>query len=120
MYYANDFFKMLLAKRGEHARLELGLPPTLRVQGELYEVEGPDVAPDDLERILHEVTSTRQLREFREKHEIDFMHTFSGTLFLIRVTRFFDTFRLDFYIPHRWLQERPLPPQNHFRPDIPA
>lgn len=120
MYTAADILKLLLAQHGEHIRLEPGLPPSLRVRGELYEVEGPELEERDMEWMLRELASHRQIREFREKRAIDFIYSFGGAPFLIKINQCFDGFRLDLYDLHRWLADRPPMPQNYFRPDIQA
>jgi len=119
MYSTPDLLKLLLAERGEHVRVEAGSPPAFRVQGVFYEVEGPAVLQEDLDQMLRDLASTRQLREFRQLRALDFMYTFNNTLFLVRAMQCFDAFRLDFYLIHRWLGDRPPPPPNQNRPDIP-
>lgn len=70
----------------------------LRIKEISHEVDGPAVIQEDLDQLIRELASTRQLREFRKSGRTDFTYAFCGTLFLIRIVQAFDEFRLDFLI----------------------
>jgi len=108
MYATPDLLKLLLAKNGEWVRLEVGLPPTFSIRNVLYEVEGPAVVRENIEELLHKLADTRQLREFREKRSLDFLHTHKRTLFLVRVMPHYDSFRLSFHVVEK-LRGHPPP-----------
>jgi hypothetical protein len=102
-YSVPDLLNLLLAQKGEYIRLEPGLPPFYRIKEQRHEVEGPPLTEENLEQILRELATTRQLREFREKRSLDFNHTYKRTLLLVRAVQCYDTFRLDLYVIEKLL-----------------
>jgi len=103
-YSVPDLLNLLLAQKGDYIRLEPGLPPFYRIKEQRYEVEGPPLTEENLERILRELATTRQLRDFREKHSLDFNYTYKRNLLLIRAVQCYDTFRLDFHVIEKMLE----------------
>lgn len=59
--------------------LTVGIPPTMRLHGELAPVDGyPVVVPDVVESIIEKITTPAQRERFREAGEVDFSYGFSG------------------------------------------
>lgn len=59
--------------------LTVGIPPTMRLHGELAPVDGyPVLVPDVVESIIEKITTPAQRERFREAGEVDFSYGFSG------------------------------------------
>lgn len=59
--------------------LTVGIPPTMRLHGELAPVDGyPVVVPDVVESIIEKITTPAQRERFREAGEVDFSYGVSG------------------------------------------
>lgn len=52
--------------------LVVGSPPTLRIDGRIRRLEGPDLSPDDLKALLSPLLSPAQLRGLAKRRELDF------------------------------------------------
>lgn len=115
-YSVPDLLNLLLAQKGEYISLEPGLPPFYRIKETRYEVEGPPMSVENVERVLRELANTRQLREFREKRSLDFNYTYKRTLLLVRAVQCYDTFRLDFHVIEKMLdgKARTIRPPGSF------
>lgn len=94
-YSITDLLELLISERGDCLRLEVGLPPTLVVQGEAHEVEGPVLEEEAVEAMLRSVASSRELRVFRETGCVDIIATLKDGRFLVRAVRAFHQFRLE-------------------------
>lgn len=86
-YDIPDLIKLLWNEHGESIKLDVGLPPTLVVKGELYEIEGPEIAEESVEKMLRTVASTREMRAFRETGSLDIIVPFHSSRFLVRAVR---------------------------------
>lgn len=65
--YLNEMVK----KNGTDIYLTVGVPPTLRIQGELHSLGGHALQEDDMQAILSEVLTSRQRREFDSNMELN-------------------------------------------------
>ena len=55
--------------------LTVGLPPRVRINGELLNMDYPRLEPDDIERIVLGLMNNYQQNIFREKGQVDFSYT---------------------------------------------
>jgi Tfp pilus assembly pilus retraction ATPase PilT len=94
-YSIPDLLKLLRAERGERIRLEAGLPPSLTIKGQDFEIDGPFLDEYDAEELLRTVADSRRIRAVREAGTVDFIYGFEGTTFLIRATRAFGNFNVE-------------------------
>ncbi len=97
-YNIPDLLKLLRNERGESIKLDVGLPPTLVVKGELYEVEGPEIVEESMEEMLRTVASTRDMRTFRASGSVDIIVPFQESRFLVRAVRAFGICRLGLFV----------------------
>lgn len=58
--------------------LRAGQPPRVRIDGELYLVEGPVVTEESLRTFLYSMLTPEQIEQFERTHELDFAHSFRG------------------------------------------
>lgn len=94
-YSIPDLLQLLRTERGERVRLDVGLPPTLVLRGESFEIEGPVVEEQSVEEMLRSIAGTREMRVFREAGTVDIIVPFDGTRFLVRAVRAFGACRLE-------------------------
>ncbi len=52
--------------------LKVGRPPTVRVAGELMQLDFPQLKPEDLKALAEQLMTPRQVKEFAEHKEADF------------------------------------------------
>lgn len=67
-----------VAEGASDVHLRAGERPRVRIDGELYEVEGPIVTEESLRSFLYALLGPDQIERFERTHELDFAHTFHG------------------------------------------
>ena len=55
--------------------LKVGSPPTIRVDGELIDLDEPSCTPEDTKDYAASLMSEKQIRRFSETNEIDFAYS---------------------------------------------
>ncbi|MCX7625334.1 MAG: type IV pilus twitching motility protein PilT [Candidatus Sumerlaeaceae bacterium] len=58
--------------------LRAGQPPRVRIDGALYQVEGPPTTEESLRTFVYSLLVPEQIERFERTHELDFAHTFTG------------------------------------------
>jgi Tfp pilus assembly ATPase PilU len=96
-YSIPGLLKLLRMERGERILLEAGSPPSLTINGQHFEIEGPVVEEEAALELLRTVANTREMRAFRECGTIDIIHSFESSRFLIRAVHAFSEFRLELH-----------------------
>jgi twitching motility protein PilT len=75
----NDILAEAVRMKATDIHLGVGLPPAVRIDGDLvYLASFPELTNDDLRALAGEVLMRRQLEELEENREIDFSFTFTG------------------------------------------
>ncbi len=64
--------KNMVDRKGSDLLLKVGRAPTVRVAGELEQMEMPPLTPQDLKALAEQIMQPRQLKEFMETKEADF------------------------------------------------
>jgi len=64
--------KSMVEKKGSDLLLKVGRGPTVRVAGELEQLDMPPLTPADLKALAEQIMQPRQLKEFMETKEADF------------------------------------------------
>src|SRR5579872_3216300 len=64
--------KNMVDKKGSDLLLKVGRAPTVRVAGELEQMEMPPLTPQDLKALAEQIMQPRQLKDFMETKEADF------------------------------------------------
>ncbi len=62
----------MVQRNGSDLLLKVGRPPTVRVNGELANLEMAPLKPEDLKQLAEQVMTPRQVKEFAERKESDF------------------------------------------------
>lgn len=74
-----DFLKYMVGKDATDLHITTGVPPTIRVGGELVPIPGANtLAPGDTQRLCFSVMSDAQKQKFEEEHEVDFSFGIRG------------------------------------------
>jgi twitching motility protein PilT len=62
----------MVQRGGSDLHLKVGRPPTIRVAGELQQLEQPPLKPEELKALAEQIMTPRQVKEFAEHKEADF------------------------------------------------
>jgi len=62
----------MVQQGGSDLHLKVGRPPTVRVAGELYQLNQQPVKPEELKALAEQIMTSRQVKEFAEHKEADF------------------------------------------------
>ncbi len=59
-------------KGASDVHITVGLPPRVRINGELVDLDYPKLMPDDCEKIILDIMNDKQEQMFKDKGELDF------------------------------------------------
>ncbi|HWN38960.1 MAG TPA: type IV pili twitching motility protein PilT, partial [Gammaproteobacteria bacterium] len=71
------FLKLGLAQGCSDIHLAVGVPPMLRLHGDLMPIKFRDLGDTELEGYVDEILSDSQRQRFRQKQDIDFSYVSS-------------------------------------------
>jgi twitching motility protein PilT len=75
MFEIDSALRTLVERGGSDLHVKVGVPPTVRLHGELAHLEGYEpLTAEDTEKAFHEIAETRSLTEFEEAGEADFSY----------------------------------------------
>lgn len=84
----DDLLQLMIEQEASDLHLKAGSPPGLRINGELFPVEGmPPLSPADAEQLITSIMEDRHKKDFAEAKELDFAYSFSE-LYRFRVNVF--------------------------------
>lgn len=66
-----EIIQQMLARKGSDIHLRVGLKPTLRIDGRLFSADDQVLMPQDMEKILSQVLTEKQLLRFHQRREMD-------------------------------------------------
>src|SRR5437870_223247 len=72
--HIDDLLRLAAERNASDLHLSEGLPPMLRVDGRLVRLEFPELASEDIQRLVYEVLSDQQIQQFEKTHELDFSY----------------------------------------------
>jgi twitching motility protein PilT len=70
----NKLFRMVMKHEGSDLHLKVGLPPMMRLKGEIRHMQMDPLSQEDMERLLYPVMNDRQRRTLEETGGSDFAH----------------------------------------------
>jgi twitching motility protein PilT len=76
----DTIFRMVKAQGASDLHISTGSPPMLRLHGDLYPVEYPQLGPDETRWLLYEMMSEDQRAAFEKQRDIDFAYELLGEL----------------------------------------
>jgi twitching motility protein PilT len=62
----------MVQRGGSDIHLKVGRPPTIRVTGDLFQLDQAPVKPEELKALAEQIMTPRQVKEFAEHKEADF------------------------------------------------
>src|SRR5581483_12249846 len=75
----HEVLELVLDNDASDLHLTNGLPPTLRIDGELMPIEGyPPLEAMDLQRVVYGMLSQKQREKFEDDLELDFSYALPG------------------------------------------
>ncbi len=66
------FFNLMFEQKASDLHLSSGNVPMLRINGELHRIDHPPLEPDELKRMLYEITPDYKIKVFEETGDVDF------------------------------------------------
>ena len=78
MFNLNGLLELAVTRGASDLHLRANVPPRLRVDGSLVDVEQDAVSPDDLEQLIGQVLPPRRAEEFADTNDADFAVSVPG------------------------------------------
>ena len=78
MYTVNELLTIAAERKASDLHLTVGVPPKIRVFGELQDIDAPKLMPDDIHTLAYSILPTTQIQKFEEKGELDFSYSIPG------------------------------------------
>jgi twitching motility protein PilT len=73
-----DLLKTAVDRKASDLHLTIGIPPVIRLNGELIQLELPILTPSDTVQFLEAIASAEQLALFKQHGELDFSYAIHG------------------------------------------
>ncbi len=70
-----DLLRLTVEKKGSDLHMVVGMPPCIRINGELLRQDYPVMRPEDVENTLFQILTQRQKDELQERLELDLSHS---------------------------------------------
>jgi twitching motility protein PilT len=84
----NKLFRAVMKFEGSDLHLKVGLPPMMRLKGDIQKMNAPPLTQEDMERLLYPVLTERQRRTLEETGGSDFAHVVGNDECRFRVNLF--------------------------------
>jgi twitching motility protein PilT len=84
----NKLFRMVMKYEASDLHLKVGVPPMMRLKGDIRKMEMPPLTQEDMERLLLPLLNERQRRIFDEEGGVDFSHVVGNDECRFRVSFF--------------------------------
>ena len=75
-YQMSDLLQLVVSEGSSDLHIRVGVPPVIRVHGDLVRVDGPPLRPEDTEELTRSITSEDHIQHVREKGGADFGFAF--------------------------------------------
>jgi len=70
-----DILEFAVGRGASDVLITAGVPPTVRVEGEMFHVKGSELEPEDTQRLIYDVLTDEQVTRFEAEKELDFSMT---------------------------------------------
>lgn len=78
MIEINEILRKAGAAKASDIHITVGVPPKMRINGRLMDMDFPTLAPEDTEGILTPLMNEKQREDFKEKGEVDFAYSINN------------------------------------------
>lgn len=76
--HIDEILHIAVEKRASDIHLTAGLPPTVRIDGELVPLDYEVMRPDHTRRMIYETLTDEHIQKFEQTHELDFGYAVKG------------------------------------------
>lgn len=76
--HLDDILRVATERKASDVHITVGLPPMVRLDGELAPLQFQALSPTDSRRLIYDVLSDDQLNKFETKRELDFGYSVKG------------------------------------------
>lgn len=76
--HMDDLLRMAVERKASDIHLTAGLPPMIRLDGEVVPLPYEVLSPQQTQRLIYEVLGDEQLEKFENTHELDFGYSVRG------------------------------------------
>jgi twitching motility protein PilT len=76
--HIDDILRAAMDRKASDIHITVGLPPMIRLDGEMAPLPYRPLTPQDTRRLIYDVLSDEQLNKFETKHELDFGYSVAG------------------------------------------
>lgn len=80
--HVDDLLRIVVEKGGSDLHISVGVPPIIRVDGQLLPTNFEKVTPKESQRLVYDILTDEQIQRFETQMELDFSYQ------LMRVSRF--------------------------------
>jgi twitching motility protein PilT len=74
----DELLRVVIEKEASDLHLKAGIPPVIRIDGELHTLDEQPVSPDEMKEYAASIMTDQQIAIFSEKNEIDFAYSGIG------------------------------------------
>lgn len=78
MVTIDELLNVAKEKKASDLHISVGIPPKVRVHGELIDLDYPKLLPDDIERLVQPLFTERTKETFEKEGEVDFAYAVQG------------------------------------------
>src|ERR1044072_2585849 len=76
--HIDDILRMAIERKASDIHLTVGLPPMMRLDGELAPLPYTILNAQDTRRLIYDTFTDEQLQKFEQTHELDFAYSVKG------------------------------------------
>jgi twitching motility protein PilT len=76
--HIDEILRMAVERKASDIHLTTGLPPMVRIDGEILSLPYTVMEPMDTRRLVYDVLTDDQLSKFEQTHELDFAYSLKG------------------------------------------
>lgn len=76
--HVDEILRMAVERKASDIHLTAGLPPMMRLDGEIIPLPYEILAPQDVRRLVFDTLTSEQLQKFETTHELDFGYSVKG------------------------------------------
>ncbi|NUQ71459.1 MAG: Flp pilus assembly complex ATPase component TadA, partial [Chthonomonadales bacterium] len=80
--HVDDLLRSVVEKGGSDLHISVGVPPIIRVDGQLLPTNYEQVTPQESQRLVYDILTDDQIQRFETTYELDFSYS------LARLSRF--------------------------------
>ncbi|MBX3095902.1 MAG: type IV pilus twitching motility protein PilT [Fimbriimonadaceae bacterium] len=76
--HIDEILRMAVERKASDVHISTGLPPMIRMDGEIVPLPFEIINPQEAQRLIYETLTDEQLEKFEQTHELDFGYSVKG------------------------------------------